>query len=85
MCNFVIGTTYNLVDRLFCKGCGTVAARPIGEGEFKGHDSGFDVFHLVKPVTCPWCDTVNEAVEKPCSDPIQLNVEQFELVDRHYN
>lgn len=85
MCDLVIGTSYNLTGRLFCKECGGLVAKPSGKGKFEGHDSGFDVFHLVKSVTCPWCNTVNEAVEKPCSDPIPLDVKQFELVDRHYN
>jgi len=43
---------------------------------FLGHDSGFDVFSLKVPIICPWCSTVNEALEMPCSDPITLDLNQ---------
>lgn len=76
MCNLTIGQPVNLTGRIRCKECNQVMAQGGTSAIFCGHDSGFDVFDLVTPLTCPWCSTVNETVEKPCNDPITWEVEQ---------
>lgn len=75
MCNFQLGQRINLTGRLFCKSCGQVTRQGGTDAVFSGHDSGFDVFTLVTPTICPWCETSNEAAEMPCKDPIVFVVD----------
>ena len=74
MCKFQVGQSVNLTGRLFCKSCGQVTRQGGTCAVFSGHDNGFDVFNLKTPVVCPWCETINEAAEMPCSEPIVWQV-----------
>ena len=79
MCDFQLGQGVNLTGRVFCKSCGQVARQGGTRATFSGHDGNFDTFTPNTAIVCPWCDTVNESVEMPCSDPIEL-ITQHEQV-----
>lgn len=74
MCDFKIDQQVNLTGRVFCKACGQVAAQGGTAATFAGHEGGFDVFRLIKPVICPWCKAENKAAEQPCADPVAMHV-----------
>ena len=74
MCNYKVGQQVNLTGRVFCKACGQVAAQDGTAATFAGHEDGFDVFRLLKPIICPWCKAENGAAQQPSADPIAMDV-----------
>lgn len=80
-CKLEIGKVYNLTGRIFCNGCGAVISQGGTLTQFAGHDHGFDVFHFIKALACPWCSTINEAAEMPCEGGPLISI--GELVEQH--
>ena len=74
MCDLKIGQQVNLTGHISCKVCGQVAAQDGTAATFAGHEGGFDVFSLLKPIICPWCKAENGAAEQPCADSIAVDV-----------